>query len=160
MHIRQFRIKQAGPEENGPIFCHLFYAALGHTVSVTATDEEENEYTGTIVVQVLDRDQLDALLQGKWDAMKAGMAAGDIPASVELFSDDTQSLYEEICTAFYDRLPSIAAAMQPIKLVSVEDNVAKYRIRKNEIYNGDSLTVTYYIYFVQDDLGVWKIHRF
>ena len=50
--------------------------------------------------------------------------------------------------------------MQNIQLIYVKDNVAKYRIKKNEVYGGQTFDITYYIYFVVDEDGIWKIEIF
>jgi hypothetical protein len=129
-------------------------------VHVSATDGENRTYAAETAVQVLDRIQVDGLLQSRWSTMKSALTSRDIPVAVSLFADATKPLYNEIYTTLNDRLPAIAAAMQPIELVSIEDDVAIYRIRKNEFYNGSTLTITYYLYFAKDDQGVWKILRY
>ena len=37
---------------------------------------------------------------------------------------------------------------------------AKYRIRRDEIHQGQTYTITYHIYFNCSEDGVWRIHRF
>ena len=76
------------------------------------------------------------------------------------FNDDTKELYNEIYTALYDNLPQIVEDMQDVELIYIEDNLAKYRIRKNELYGGETITITYYLYFTKDEDGLWKIHRY
>ena len=46
--------------------------------------------------------------------------------------------------------------MQSIEMIYIEDRVAEYRIKKIE----DVGEVTYYIYFVLDESGLWKIQQF
>jgi len=92
--------------------------------------------------------------------MKQRLADRNIDAALSYFSEGTQELYRDVFTALYDRLPGILQEMQDIQLIYVEDNTAKYRIRKNEIYGGQSMAITYYIYFVIESDGLWKIHRF
>ena len=50
--------------------------------------------------------------------------------------------------------------MQDIQLLYSKNNTSKYRIRKNELYGGQMLIITYYIYFAIDWDGVWRIYRF
>ena len=38
--------------------------------------------------------------------------------------------------------------------------MAKYRIRKSELYGGQTYEITYYIYFGVDIDGIWRIHKF
>jgi len=46
------------------------------------------------------------------------------------------------------------------ELIYTEGNVAKYRIRKNELYGEEMISITYYLYFTKDGYGLWKIHRY
>jgi hypothetical protein len=46
--------------------------------------------------------------------------------------------------------------MQNIRMIYLIDGVAKYRIRRME----EAGEITYYIYFVQDENGLWKIQQF
>jgi hypothetical protein len=53
-------------------------------------------------------------------------------------------------------LPTIAVGMQQIQMIYAEGGVAQYRIRKTEGVD----EITYYIYFVRDEKGIWKIQQF
>jgi hypothetical protein len=46
--------------------------------------------------------------------------------------------------------------MQVIQLIYLKDGVAKYRIKRQEAA-GD---ITYYIYFEQDENGIWMKARY
>ena len=124
------------------------------------TDPENNVHTDTVAIEVIDQAQLDQLLKGKWSGMKTALANQDIENALNYFAENTKNLYNEIYTVIYDNLPQIAQDMQDIELIYAEDNLAKYRIRKNELYNGEMLTITYYIYFEKDEKGLWKIYRY
>jgi hypothetical protein len=123
-------------------------------------DMEGNTYTDTVAILVLDANQLDSLLQGKWSAMKAALGNRNIEGALSYFDEHTQELYHEIYTALSDDLPAIAAAMQAIELVETGENHARYRIRKEQNHGGGTLTITHYIYFSRDDQGIWRIYRY
>ena len=123
-------------------------------------DADQNRLTDTIAIVVLEEAGLDALLQGKWTGMKQALAERDIDGALNHFDPEMQGLYHDIYTALYDDLPAMAAAMQAIELVEIGENHARYRIRKEENYSGDRVTITYYIYFARDDQGIWRIYRY
>ena len=123
-------------------------------------DADHNLLTDTIAIVVLDGAGLDALLQGKWAGMKQALAERDIDGALNHFDPSMQGRYHAIYTALYDDLPAIAAAMQAIELVETGENHARYRIRKEENYSGDMVTITYYIYFTHDEQGIWRIYRY
>lgn len=57
-------------------------------------------------------------------------------------------------------LPNIATSMQEIQLIYLRGDIAKYRIRREQNIKGTPQTITYYIYFVRDENGIWKIESF
>jgi len=125
-----------------------------------ATDAANNAYSDTVAVQVMDQAALDTLLKAKWDGMKGALANQDIESATQYFTAETQELYNDIFNRLYARLPQISQAMQEIQLVYVGEKMAKYRIHKDEMYGGQMQTFTFYVYFVIDDDGIWKIYRY
>ena len=128
--------------------------------TITVTDDQGSTYTDTIAIVVLNQAEIDALLISKWEAMKAALAVQDVEGAVNYYTEESQGLYNEMFTALYDQLPQSVQDMQDIQLIYSEGNMAKYRIRKNELYGGETLEITYYIYFAVDIDGIWKIEIF
>jgi hypothetical protein len=128
------------------------------TASVTGPDS--NVYQDTVAIVVLNTSQLDALLRAKWEAMKTALANQNISGALNYYTEETKQLYNDIFTALNAQLPQLVQDMQNIQLIYVEDNTAEYRIRKDDVYGGQTVTITYYIYFMIDRDGIWKIYRF
>lgn len=128
--------------------------------TVTITDDQGNTYSDTIAVTVLNKTEIDALLKGKWEGMKEALKNKDIAQALNYHLDEAKQLYSDIYIAFFDQLPLHAQEMQDIQLIYVKNNTAKYRLRENELYGGVMETITYYIYFVIDKDGLWKIYRY
>jgi sugar lactone lactonase YvrE len=119
-------------------------------------DSTGNLYSDTVAITVLPEAYLDGLLRGKWEAMKQAMINRDVEKAGSYFADWTRERYTGIFLALGDRLPQIAQDMQNIRMIYLIDGVAKYRIRRME----EAGEITYYIYFVQDENGLWKIQQF
>jgi PKD repeat protein len=128
--------------------------------TVTVTDNQGNAYSDTIAITVLSKAEIDALLKSKWEGMKGELAQNNINSAVSYFAAETKQLYSDIFTALYSQLPQLAQNMQDIQLIYAKNNTAKYRLKKNELYGGSVKTITYYIYFVIDKDGIWKIYRY
>jgi hypothetical protein len=126
-----------------------------------ATDAENNTYTDVVVVQVMDKDEMDVLLQTKWNGMKNSLAAGDIQGALNHFHSGTRDDFEFIFNALTpQRLNEIGITMREIELIYIRENIAKYRIKREEVINGTTYDITYYLYFSEDGRGIWKILRF
>jgi len=140
-----------------PIVTGWYYQYTGgYFPTVTATDTLGNTYTATTVVYVLDRDWMDMLLKSKWEGMKTALMNGDVEGALGYFLGNSQERYRDIFTNILNLLPTIVANMQSIEMIYVESGVAQYRIRRTESVG----EVTYYLYFVIDENGLWKIQQF
>jgi PKD repeat protein len=127
---------------------------------VTVTDNQGNVYTETTVVNVLSREEMDALLRSKWEGMKAKLFNKDIPTALDYFLDFSKEVYQQAFNLIIDELPQIASNMQDIEMIFLSNNTAKYRINRVHDIDGIPQTITYYIYFSKDTDGFWKIDRF
>jgi hypothetical protein len=113
-------------------------------------------YEDTSAITVLNKEQLDALLKAKWEGMKVALAEMNVEGAVATFLGSSRERFRYIFTTLLSSLPDIAAAMRSIEMISLEGGVAEYRIKRMENVG----EVTYYIYFVLDENGVWKIQQF
>jgi len=128
----------------------IFYPTL------TVTDNQGNIYFDTIAITVLNKTEMDFLLKGKWEGMKEAILTQNIEKTLAYFLKTSQERYCYIFTNLLSSLPDIATNMQAIEMISTEDGVAEYRIKRLE----DVGELTYYIYFVLDENGLWKIQQF
>jgi len=131
-----------------------------YSPSITITDTQGNTYTETAVVNVMSRNEMDALLKGKWEGMRGELISGDVSKALQYFAEGSKEKYQEIFNLLSDKLPTLAAEMQDIQLLYLKDTTAKYRVRRKQIINSQQATVTYYIYFTMDENGLWKIVQF
>ena len=58
------------------------------------------------------------------------------------------------------QLSQLAADMRDIEPVYIGDGSAQYRIKRSEILAGNEYDVTYYIYFVKSEDGIWRILKY
>jgi len=131
-----------------------------YACTLSVTDAAGAHWQDTLGINVLSREAFDGLLQAKWNGMKEALAAGDIEGGVSSFNEGVREKYRSSFTRLGDRLPSVASAMQDIELVYVKGDIAKYRISRVQIFEGQPVTVAYYIYFNRNADGIWKIEQF
>ena len=113
-------------------------------------------YSDSVTVTVMSKTHLDALLKTKWTAMRMALAAGDVLSAVANFSEFTKDSYQEEFTGIAQSLPQVAAAKSNITMVKVEDNQAEYDLR--DVIDG--VAYSYYLLFLKDENGIWKIRNF
>ncbi|ABK18038.1 Ig-like domain-containing protein [Syntrophobacter fumaroxidans] len=128
--------------------------------TVEAVDNLNNVRADTAAIVVLNRNNLDALLQAKWDGMKAALIAGNSPGALAYFAASSRERYGEVFEHLAAGLPSIASGMREIELIYAKGGTAKYRIKREEQVQGQVYDITYYVYFLRDAAGIWGIDRF
>jgi hypothetical protein len=130
--------------------------------NITAqVDYEGYTYSDTLTIQVLDDAVLDALLQAKWNGMKTALADGNISRALTYHHESEREDYETVYNLLgIATLHAKAAQMQDIEPILIEGDKAKYRIRRENNFSGQMVTMTYYIYFSKDGNGLWMIERY
>jgi ankyrin repeat protein len=108
----------------------------------------------------LSKKKLGIVLKELWEKMKNSLINGDIDKAVSCFVHEKQKNYKQMFTALKNKMPEICRNMQPIELVYIEENGAKYRLKRKEKIKGKTYDITYYVYFVIDGDGEWRILRY
>jgi uncharacterized protein YjdB len=137
------------------------YATPGLWLSVVrATDDQGQQYSAMTTISLLDRAQIDAVLQAKWTGMRAALGAEDIDLALSFFVPEQHSRYRTLFGVLGNQLAQIGQELGDIQLVYLVEQRAKYRLRRTQLYGGQILTLTYYVYFIQDATGVWRLEEF
>lgn len=123
-------------------------------------DYQDKTCTDTIAIIVLYQAELDAMLRAKWEGMKTSLINNNIEGALNYFHESSKQDYQEIFNLLRARLPHIVSAMREIELIYSEDRLAKYRIKREEMVQGQTYDITYYIYFIRDFNGLWRIDTF
>ena len=146
------------PDQAGPILTKITasYETPGlYFPTVTITDAMGNAYRETTIVNVLDRTAIDSLLKAKWEGMKGALSRPNVQEAASFFTDKSRERYSAIFTSLGGSLPQVAANMSEIGLIKAVGDMAKYRIKRME----SAGEITYYIYFIKDANGIWKIQQ-
>lgn len=120
---------------------------------VTVTDNSGNTYSGTIAITVLSKTEMDTLLKGKWEGMKGGLSQSNIEKALTYIAAPSQNMYRYNFELMSSLLPTIAQDMGNITLVKIVANLAEYEMTATQ----DGQTLSFYVEFVRDTDGIWKI---
>ena len=135
---------------------------------ITAVDNETVDnvtkvlHSDTIAIMADNRTAIDAKLQARWNGIKSGLANANAAEFLKNISIMSQGTYSDVFVQLTPVLPQVVVFFQanPIELVYMNNNIAQYSIDKDEIIDGQTVTVTYLIYFIKDMDGLWKIDRY
>ena len=84
-----------------------------------ATDNQGNQCAVTTPLNILPRDQKDALLRARWEGMRAALMRGDIEGAVSFFIPVSQEGYRRAFTALSSTIGQIGRDMRDIRLISL-----------------------------------------
>ncbi len=139
----------------GPYPLTIFGPGL-YRLAVEVTTEDSNSFTDETAVLVYDAGQLDALLQAKWNAMKACLGAGDVPGALKDFDPGNKPIFEYSLNLLQDHLGEVVAGMKNITLVKATETQAEYNLVGEQ--NGQEYS--FYLVFEKDGRGIWRLNFF
>jgi len=102
---------------------------------------------------VFDANALDALLQAKWTAFKEALGRNDVEASLQILTGGIRDRYRPALQTLVGDLPAFAATLGDLLVISFQDGLVEAVTVRLE--NGQRRV--YFIYFVPDDDGIWRV---
>jgi hypothetical protein len=124
--------------------------------TISVTDDQNNIYSDTIAIVVLNQTYINTLLRAKWEEMKNSLGIGDITTALNYIAPDNRASYQTMFNYLIDQLPSIVATQTEINLIKIKNNIAEYELVTLE--NGTIYSYT--IIFNKDSNGIWMIQDF
>ena len=76
------------------------------------------------------------------------------------FLPESQEKYRRIFAGLADQLPALYASLPTPELVKVEGNLAQYRLRRAQVWEGQPKLLTYYVWYARDAQGLWKVQAY
>jgi len=141
----------AGPSLVGQTF---IYAQPGvYFPKTTITDAQGNQFSATTVVQVFDGTAFATFLRSKWTAFRDALGRNDIDGAVAFVADGEKVKYRSAFQRLSLDLPSVAAGLRDIQLLSFRGGIGECVTTQDR----DGGTFVHFIYFMQDQDGIWKI---
>jgi len=113
-------------------------------------------YEDSLTVVALSKEQMDSLLRGKWEGVRARLASGDIEGSLEHFSGRKREQYGVLLNVLAPVLPRVVQEMSDIQLVEVYGDMAVYDLRTVR----DGVEYSFQVLFTRDSDGIWRITSF
>lgn len=131
-----------------------------YRAKVTAIDGAGQEFSAEKLFFSMDRAAVDALLSSRWNALSSSLRSQDVEGGLVNFLPVQRDKYRAIFTQLSSQLPDIFSSLPPPELIAVEGNVAQYRVKREQSWEGEMRTITYYLWMVRDNEGVWRIDSF
>ncbi len=102
---------------------------------------------------ILSKDEMDTLFNEKWKGLKVNLERGDIEKALEYIVSGSRDMHRYNFELMASILPVVAEDLGNISMVKIEDDAAEYEI-KSEC---SGHTLSFYVKFVKDTDGAWRI---
>ena len=117
------------------------------------TDTTGASYNQTVTVIVQDPAQIDQSLRAIWRGFTAALASRDKTQALQFLNTQAQGRYGPVFDALLPQLPQIVASYSVPQTGLISDALGEYAI--NRTIGG--VNRIFFIYFVKDVDGVWRI---
>ena len=123
------------------------------TPTVVVTDSGGNVYRQQVGVLAASRSSVDALLKAVWNTYTATLAAGRVDLALESLPAVTAARYKPILEPLGPHFATIIPTWSAPMTGRLADDVGEYTIARSI----DGQNRLFFIYFVRDDRGIWRL---
>ena len=127
-----------------------------YTFTAEVKVSQDQFYSDTVVVGVLTGAALDTLLKAKWNGVRGALEQKNIDKAVSFFEESSQNAYRETFAVLSDSLPQIARDLGDVQFIRMMEDSAEYDLRTTR----GGKEYSFYVLFVRDKNGIWKIRSF
>jgi PKD repeat protein len=135
---------------------HVYSNAGLYLPTLMIIDEQGGSFSATTILNVFDPIVMDNLLQTKWKDMKAALTRMDVANALTYLTEGARPKYEQLFNQFGVYLPGVVSSFTELQLIRIGGDVAAYLTIKLE--NGQEKA--YFVYFVLDANGIWRLQAF
>jgi len=117
------------------------------------TDAAGNVYRQQVGVVAESKSSVDAQLKEAWNAYAATLSAGRVDLALASLLPVTAARYKPILEPLAPHFATIVPTWSPPNTGRLADDVAEYTIGRSI----DGQNRLFFIYFVRDDRGIWRL---
>jgi hypothetical protein len=125
--------------------------------TVSVIDTSGAAESATAIIQVLDINQLDAVLQAKWATMKDALRNGNTAAAANYIVSHKRAAYQTVFNSLTIPLANIDEVLTNISFLGLKGLSVEYEMLRPEPADG---VLSYHVLFALDTDGVWRISFF
>lgn len=138
---------------NGSSVLRLTYPAGVFTPTVIVTDASGTTSTRQLVIEAIDEAALDQKLRAIWKGMNDGLLAGNKDRALVYLNAGAKAKYGPVFEVLMPHMPDIVASNSSPAKSSLNNAYGEYGVKRRR----DGKNYLYFIYFLRDFDGVWRI---
>jgi choice-of-anchor A domain-containing protein len=138
---------------NATVALSRTYPAGVYRPLIVATAPGGGTSQQSLVIEVLDREEVDLQLRAMWAEMNNALVAGDKATAMGYLNAGARDKYGPVFDTLLPAMPRIIASYSPLQQVSLSPALGEYGV--NRMING--VNRVFLIYFLRDPSGVWHV---
>ncbi len=141
---------------NGAAFAFDVTLQSGANVfALRAIDGAGNVTQENLTLTWVAYDPIDAPFMSVWDGLKSALLAGNKAAALEYVAVGSRERFGRVFTDLMPTMGAVFVSLYNLKRVSIDEDVAEYFVNQKE--DGTNREMGFFIYFVKDGDGAWRI---
>lgn len=125
-----------------------------YQATISVTDADGTDYTKTAVILVQNTETMDQLFRSTWNGMNQALVTGDLATAARYLDNFGNRKYQPVFEVLLDQMPQIISSYTSFKQVDINSEVTIYALNRLD----GTRNRVYFVYFMQDRTGIWKIH--
>lgn len=123
--------------------------------ALRAIDSAGNVTQENLTLTWVAYDPIDAPFMLVWDGLRSALLAGNRTAALEYVAVGSRERLDRVFADLMPTMGEVFASLYNLKRVNIEEEVAEYFVNQKE--DGTNREMAFFIYFVKDGDGVWRI---
>jgi hypothetical protein len=142
---------------NSPEVIQQYLAPGIYFPTVFVTDSQGGQFAESAVVLVVSAQELVALIQNKWQSLKDALRNGNVDGALSFIAEESRDRYRGIFNAVSSRLPQVDTILTNIQIGAIRGNEAEFTMLR---VSSDGVERSFYVLFVRDNDGIWRLRMF
>jgi len=118
-----------------------------------SVDDQGVHHIAKAQVVVKDAAQMDGLFNSVWSGMQSALVGNDQNKALQFLNQQAKDKYGPVFQTLAQDMPAILGSFSPLQRVNISEYIGEYTI----IRNIDGVNRLFFIYFLHDQDGVWRI---
>lgn len=135
------------------VFAFTYNTPGAYQAIFDIVDDQGAHHIVKAQIIVNDAAQMDALFNSVWDGMKSALVANDQAKALQYIDEFVKNKYGPVFQVLSGDMPAILGTFSTLQRVSISERIGEYAI--NRVIDG--VNRIFFIYFLQDVNGVWRI---
>jgi len=125
--------------------------------TVIVTNNQGAQFAESVPVLVYSQSELVALLQTKWGSIKDALRQGNVEGALNFVAEESRDRYRGIFNTLNSSLPQVDSILTNIQFGAVRENEVEFAMLR---VSTDGVERSFYILFVRDNDGIWRLRTF